>query len=522
MKKLYILCFMAVWLSGCFKDKGNYDYDNIYALNVSFEKGSYSVTFGDTLKVEADLGRTVAPDTSRYSYTWTVGDESLPEWNTRFLEWPANKVIKADYVMVNVKDNVTGVVYSTRAHLNVIGVYETSNSWMILSENGGKSQLSFFSCLEYDFENDEFVKTKFYEDVYAEANEGELGEGPIALQEHYREPVEWSENIVGNVCVFQSSGAVDLNGESFEKEIALKDAFDSYPEGRTTLYPGTFMDWVDVVSDDLGQLYSRVKSVATVYNSEYFLNVPLKCDGEEEPLTACRIAYGFYKNNRTGYNFVYDGNKSRMLYVANGGTDWDYNTVGAGKIEPLEKMGPNDKINEIVPLDNMEGYAVLDMIMFGYGYPHYGLLLSLREMETGKVYLQFVKVKGSNAQPSVVEMKRYEVKGLPEIPKVTTMPLNRPEYVFFAVGQDVYYFSIDNPKEPATLYMHFDSEISELNAETESGKHMAVGLENGDFYLLNINGAKNIAEDKRVLYQSDVKVGRIVDIQYKNMSHWNY
>ena len=56
---------------------------------------------------------------------------------------------------------------------------------------------------------------------------------------------------------------------------------------------------------------------------------------------------------------------------------------------------------------------------------------------------------------------------------------------------------------------------------------MAVGLENGEFYILFIREAKNVAEEKKVLYPkgaypADQRVGRIVDIQYKQLDHWNY
>lgn len=80
------------------------------------------------------------------------------------------------------------------------------------------------------------------------------------------------ETIIGNVCVFQESGAVDLSGESFEKQIDMVESFDGgvYPAGAI-IYPGTFMDRVDVLADQKGQLYSRFRAVATVYNSEYFL-----------------------------------------------------------------------------------------------------------------------------------------------------------------------------------------------------------------------------------------------------------
>ena len=52
------------------------------------------------------------------------------------------------------------------------------------------------------------------------------------------------------------------------------------------------------------------------------------------------------------------------------------------------------------------------------------------------------------------------------------------------------------------------------------------GLENGEFYILFIREAKNVAEEKkcftRKAYPADQRVGRIVDIQYKQLDHWNY
>ena len=141
MKYVYMI-FLAILSVSCFEDKENYDYDNIYELKVSFEKGAYSVTFDDTLRILADWGRTVAPDTSRYSYTWKIGEEVRPEWTSRYVEWHVDELIKNSNVSVEVKDNETGVVYSTQAHLNVTGIYENTYSWMILSDNGGKSQLS--------------------------------------------------------------------------------------------------------------------------------------------------------------------------------------------------------------------------------------------------------------------------------------------------------------------------------------------------------------------------------------------
>lgn len=523
MKKISItfLFFIAAVLSGCYEDKGNYDYKDIQQLDISFEKGYYKITFGEELKIEPELNTEVYGDTSRYEYKWTVNGETRPEWNRLNFSWTVDRMFKSGKVVLEITDRETGLVYMYQATVDVSGIYENAYSWIILSEVEGKSRLSYFSNLEYDDEKEEFKSVRFYEDVYTAANAGELGRGPLALQVHFRQSVDYKDEVVGNVCVFQQSGAVDLSGETFEKQIDLSEAFDGghYPEGAV-IYPGTFMDRIDVVADQYGQLYSRFKAVSTVYNSEYFLQEPLAFGEENEPLKACRVIRGFYRANRTGYALIYDGGKKRMLYIVN--SDYYDEITGAGKISALPACGEGDDPSRIVPLDNMEGYEMLKAAMFGFGYPDYGFFLLMKEESTGKVFLQILKITGSAGKPRIVEIKRHEVKGLPGIPSTAAFPLSNPDYVFFAVGNEVYYYDLNNTENPARLYKGFEAKVTVINAESEYGDHMAVGLENGDFYILLIRDAKNTPEAKKVLYTSEQKVGRIVDIQYKQLDHWNY
>lgn len=531
MKKIYIafLLFIAATTLGCYEDKGNYDYKDINELVISFgDKFNYTINFGEDLEIEPEFNFDIAENSPRYTYTWYVDGETRPEWNKRNFSWTVDKVIKNKYVSLEVADLQMGIVYMNQSSLNVIGIYENEYSWMILSDVDGKSRLSYFSCLEYDEDKGIFKDVKFYDDVYTSVNGEELGSGPIAIQEHFRQQENWQDEIIGNVCIFQESGAVDLNGESFEKEIALAEAFDGgkYPDGAV-IYPGTFMDRVDIVSDQKGRLYSRFKVSSIVYNSEYFLQTPLCYGDEKDPVEQCQVARGFYRANRTGYAFIYDGKNKRMLYTVNSG--YSDELAGAGKLVALPACGENDKIDEIVPLNNMVGYELIKMKMFGFGYPNYGYFLLLREESTSKIFLQIVKVTGSNGRPKIVEMKLHELKGLPGIPTVTGFSSDRPEYAFFAVDKSVYLLDLNNIGDPVTLYKSFNFKITAMDAESHSNRHMAVGLENGEFYVLLIEGAKNLAEDKRVIYPvekgaypDDKKVGRIVDIQYKQLDHWNY
>lgn len=530
MKNIYIILSLisVLLLSGCYEDKGNYKYKDINELDVSFEKFYYSVTFGEELKIEPIINLDITEESPRYSFTWYVNGETRPGWNKRNFSWVADKVIKNGKVVLEITDLETQVSYMNRLSIDITGIYENSYSWIILSDVDGKSQLSYFSCLEYDSDKHQFNTTRFYNDVYTSVNGSELGSGPVAIQVHFRQNVSWDEEIIGNVCVFQESGAVDLNGESFEKELDMIEAFDGgqYPAGAI-IYPGTFMDRVDVLSDQHGRLYSRFKAVPTVYNSEYFLQTPLHFEDESEPLEQCQVARGFYRANRTGYAFVYDGKNKRMLYVVN--SDYWDEIAGAGKLTALPACGEDDDINEIVPLTDMSGYEMIRMSMFGYGYPDYGFFLLLREESTDKVFLQIVKVTGSSGRPKIVELKLHELKGLPGVPTAVAFPLDRPEYAFFGVGKDLFYLDLKNPGDPVAPYKSFSSEIAVMNAESNYNKHLAVGLDNGEFYVLYVENAKNTAADKRVIYPvgevaypADKKVGRIVDIQYKQLDHWNY
>lgn len=530
MKKIYtfFLAFIAAVLLGCYEDKGNYDYEDIGELKISFEESGYEIVFGEDLNLEPKFNIDIAEDSPRYSYTWYVDGETRPEWNKRNFSWTVDKILKRKYVTLEVADLEKDILYMNQISLSVLGIYENRYSWMILSDVNGKSRLSYFSSLEYDEDNDIFKKVKFYDDAYTPVFGTELGTGPIAIQEHFRQGVDWQDEIIGNVCIFQESGAVDLNGESFEKELDMVQAFDGgkYPDGAI-IYPGTLMDRVDVVSDQKGRLYSRFKATSTVYNSEYFLPAPLCYGDEKEPVEKCQVARGFYRDNRTGYAFVYDGKNKRMLYIVNSG--YSDEIAGAGKLIALPACGENDKIDEIVPLDNMAGYELLKISMFGYGYPNYGYFLLLKEESTGKIFLQIVKVTGSSGRPKIVEMKLHELKGLPGIPTTAAFPPDQPEYVFFGVDKSVYLLDLNNIGDPVTPYKSFGFKITAMNGDSYKNNHLAVGLENGEFYVLLIKGAKNVPEDNRVIYPlekgaypADKKVGRIVDIQYKQLDHWNY
>lgn len=539
MKRINIalLIISAAIASGCYKDTGNYDYEDIQRVTIGFEneKTHFNITQGDVLEINPIYPDFVKNNPDNYEFTWALDGETQDGWNTMNFKSVINKITDRSDLVIEVKDKRSDVVYMNMVTMTVYGVYTNYYSWMILSDDGGKSKLSFLSVSDLlDPDSEKYPKgsDQYYYDgqrFISNVFDGELGSGPIALQEHWRDGVDYSETVVGNVCVFQKSGAVDLEGIGFTKEIDMSQAFvgEKYPSENTVLYPGSFIGNVDVVCDQDGKLYSRLKLTSTAYNSEYFLPTPLKANGEDEVLEKCKICRGYYKSNRIGYQVMYDGKNKRLLYFQDGSGGYDAPAEGASGILPI-KVDSKWYLEDVVHLDNLSGYDLLNISQFsatGAGWDtYYGFFMVLKEEATDKLYLQqFIITKKWGADmPEVTGMTKKEITGLPSTPSICAFPTYKPtEYAFFAIGQDLYIVDIVN-MSGAELYYHFDSNITAMDYGSASNIHLAVGLEDGSFFVLGANKAKNIKDEHKLVYQSPEKVGKIVDIKYKNNSMWNY
>lgn len=537
MKKISILFLIASFLmaAGCYRDLGNYDYQDINRVEVTFENpGPFYLILGDELEVKAVYPDFVRNNPENYEFSWILDGETRPEWNTMDFKWTADKILDFVRLVIEVRDKTTDVVYMNYVNVNVNGVYTNDDSWMMLSDVGGKSRISFLSVASLMDEDSEgypegseqyyYENYRFVPDVCGD----ELGTGPIALQEHWREAINWSETVIGNVCVFQESGAVDLEGVGFTREVDMKSSFvgGELPSAGTVLYPGTFMDYADVVADQDGKLYSRLKLTPEAYHSEYFLPTPLKANGEDEVLEDCTVCSGFYKSNRFGYQVVYDGKNKRMLSMADGSGDYYAPAEGAARIAPVA-VDPGVSTAGIVPLDNHSGYDLMYLSQYSGGYEGGAFLYGFFEVlkgEDGGLYLQrFLYKKAYGQSPVVSSIRKQAIEGLPSIPSVCAFPIySIQEYAFFAVDNKLYILDLEN-MTPAEVYYTFDSNISALNYGSGYNVHLAVGLEDGSFYVLGAYKAKNIKDEHKLVYpktEADRALaktgGRIVDIKFKN------
>lgn len=535
---MYLMFFLFIF-TGCFKDLGNYDYKDIDRVEITFNYYGHSSSMGSTLNIEPILVPNINETSEHHTFKWILEGETRDDWNKRTFSWVVDKVIPYGRLVLEVTDTRTGMMYSNRVSVVITGIYETSDSWMILSDDNGSSLLSFLSVsgLKYKDGSDQlyFSESQLIRDVHAGTS---LGKGPIAIQEHYRgndrDNGEMYVDDPGNVAIFQKSGAVDLNGETFDKEINFIESFDGgvLNEGATELHPGAFMSSVDIMTDQEGRLYSRIRLPITFHNN-YFLNSPLKVEGETNILKNCTICRGYYSSDKYGYSLIYDGQNKRLLSISDSGVGDHSNPLdGAGKVEPIIV---SDEINQndIIPLDNMQGYDLLNISMAqgespSWGakiYSYYLLLAGTESTQSDKVYIQKLIDEEVSSSRSIEKIEKVEILGLPGIPTSSAFTVYNPqEYAFLSVGKKLYLVDILNNYE-TSLYYEFESNITKLcisKSWTVKDAHLAVGLEDGEFSVLAFYQAKLIREEDKLVYTATEKVGRIVDIKTKCNAYPNY
>lgn len=169
MKKIqsfFILMALCGAFTGCYKDKGNYDYHPVNELSFSdfnTDKG-YSVDFGEMLTISPKMKGTIDVDGTKgsYSYEWSLDLEprdsviSTEKALNVKLQMPPGKYT-LQYI---VKDNASGVKYGTKTQLLV--TTKVFEGYMVLNEVNGKSRLDM---LTYFRTEDKFVQ---HTDVLAE------------------------------------------------------------------------------------------------------------------------------------------------------------------------------------------------------------------------------------------------------------------------------------------------------------------------------------------------------------------
>ncbi len=162
-----LVLFLAVSLAtGCYKDKGNYDYTAINQVSITADTpNDISVLLQDTLRINTTLTQTI-PSSAGFSYEWVLF-QSIAAPLTR---WPmgTSKDLKVQvtqppgqYVLdYFVKDKTTGVEFRKRFNISIVGKF--NEGWLVLEETDANNcDLAMITPIDAVFK-----------DIYSSANAG--------------------------------------------------------------------------------------------------------------------------------------------------------------------------------------------------------------------------------------------------------------------------------------------------------------------------------------------------------------
>lgn len=177
MKKRYFLILalsgLLVFLKSCYKDLGNYDYNEINELSVLGLAANYEVDQDDSLRLEVDLMGTQYADTTRFDFAWEVGRQTIYKYKD--LNVRVGLAIGRYLGRYIVTDKETGAKtyfqFSLRVSSSTAG-----DLIVVLSKENGQAELSY---KRLDKESD-FV-ANYYRDRVGKS----LGINPKAILINY-------------------------------------------------------------------------------------------------------------------------------------------------------------------------------------------------------------------------------------------------------------------------------------------------------------------------------------------------
>lgn len=346
MKKiLFIYALLLLALSGCYEDKGNYDYVKLGEIEIKGidEKKTYDMTLGEVFTMpEPEI--VFADSTQAHndlSYRWRVDNKEVStekNLNVLLSLKPNSLGYWCDFA---VKDERTGISYLKKFKVMVLAPYD--NGWVWLAENNGKTEMNMHG----------FQAKKYVQDIFAKTNGMDLPLNTWGLVEHFSQVgYNWyyALQVMGE-------NAVEVNKSDLTKEAWLSEEFvGGLPAGFKPAMSGFTKNYSCVIGQD-GQLYVRHSPGGYLYEGRY-PSVPFSGSYKLAPMVVT--------NTPPAYNIMlfFDELQQRYMFLNNGilqGFDEledagkQFQVTGMGKkpvyMTPLSQSGNTSKFYAIVKSD---------------------------------------------------------------------------------------------------------------------------------------------------------------------------
>src|SRR5689334_7130028 len=139
---LVLLTAFGLLQLACYKDKGNYNYDEVFVPEITGLDTLYKTSIGDTLVVKPTV--TTADPNASFTYTWRISITGRYT-DTTITAYPLKLVFSFDpdvcQVRLTVADTKNGMKYFR--FFRIKGETQVSSGSLVLSQENNTSQMSF-------------------------------------------------------------------------------------------------------------------------------------------------------------------------------------------------------------------------------------------------------------------------------------------------------------------------------------------------------------------------------------------
>ncbi|WP_333862077.1 PKD-like family lipoprotein [Chitinophaga sp.] len=218
MKQYLSVCLFAALaiLSGCYKDKGNYDLHEINQL-------SFKTTSPDTLRVKLfsrlavnmDVEQSQSADAANLEYSWRLftwpnAGAVIPLGKTKNLDTAVTFNPGVYKLVFDAKDKISGIVSFKEFIVDISS--DLSEGWLLLEDLGGVQDLSLVTGLK-----------DIYRDIYLKGNGERLPSGSqqVRIINTFSNPQE--------IVVFGNNNGLRMSYINFQRQFNYADLFFTAP-----------------------------------------------------------------------------------------------------------------------------------------------------------------------------------------------------------------------------------------------------------------------------------------------------
>ena len=482
--------------SGCYKDKGNYDYQAINEVGIDGINSEYTILALDTLKINPVLNFTqdASNDTSKYLYEWVAildeKDRVFPDAKrievagSRNLSYKVTLKPNAGFTMsYRVKDKATGVQWSKTFRLTVKStIYE---GWLVYSDVNTDARLDMISKLDATTE-------RTYIDVLKQVGSA------LPPQKNPRHVSFATKNQGVGIYLSAGTGTNSIHGETF----LWQPTNDIKYEMVGNMPPGFAPQFITN--------YGSAEHVLVTDDEIYYQNFISGGGGYTLPINIVQAENVKFKPAPfIGFSDLFAGNI--LYYDATGKRFVGYKT---GQTYSYTLQDPATKLFSYTTGRRM-------LFMANTRYSNNDVFAILKDDTDGKTYLYRMNVASGITQTF------YDAIQGTDVDKAEQFAVsNQFGYVFYNVGSKIYEYDMFNKSSKLMLDMGTEK-LSLLKCHNFGGISKYVKLENS-LIVCTYAPAKPAAEQGTmrlydvptvngalVLTKEYNGFGRIVDVTYR-------